>query len=138
MGIEAGFVQLVQSGLGSPPLAPGGFLSQLPKDLLSNGTTMAWVYKSINAEPNYFLDGQDPYTVVKLQLDCHGLTAVDSLTLAAAITKALRGGFSGPLPDADATQCLGIFDQGTNLDGYDAVNRSFVRSLEYEIIFLQP
>jgi hypothetical protein len=135
--IEAGFVLLVQAGLGSPPLAPGGFAVQLPKDQISPVTPYAWTYRSIVSDPTYVLEGQDPFTSWEIQLDCHGYTMQNAITLARAVDVVLRGGYSGVLSDTDRTRVFGIFRRGPFLDGYSDANRSFVRTMEYEIQYAQ-
>ena len=119
-------------------MAPGGFTSMLPKDLLSPTVPMAWTYRTLSSEPNYFLTGQDGYTELIWQIDCHGLRASDARSLAMAIDATLRGGFAGTLSDADRTVVQGIFRLGPALDGYDPINRTFVKTLEYQIICVQP
>ena len=135
--IEQGLELLIQSGLGTPPMAPGGFMVQLPKDFISPNTPMAWSYRSIVSEPSYTLTGQDSWTSWEVQIDCHGYTAAHAITLARAIDKVLRGGFSGTLPDADHTVVQGIFRQGSFVDGFSDTSRSYVRSLEYEVQYHQ-
>jgi len=135
--VEQGLVLLIQSGLGVPPMAPGGFAVQLPKDQISVDSPKAWTYRSIVSEPTYVLEGQDGLTGWEVQLDCHGNTMLDAIALARAIDGVLRGGYSGALPDSDRTLVQGIFRQGTFLDGFSDSNRSYVRTLEYLVMYYQ-
>lgn len=135
--IEQGLVMLIQSGLGSPPLAAGGFLATLPKDQISPSNRMAWAYRSISSEPEYVLNGQTGWTEWHVQIDCHGYAGADAIALARAIDGVLRGGFRGHLADPDATYVFGIFRLPPFVDGYNDTNRSYVRSLEYVIQYQQ-
>jgi hypothetical protein len=143
--IRDGFVKLIQAGLGTPPMASGGFNVMLPKDYLSADNLMAWTYRSISSEPEYILEGQDGFTTWEIQLDCHGFSgpaptkqgAANAITLAQAIDSIVRGGWSGILPDADHTHVYGIFRSGPYLDGYSDANRSNVVTLEYKIQYAQ-
>lgn len=135
--IEQGLVMLIQAGLGTPPLAPGGWAVQLPKDLISPATPKAWTYRCIVSEPSYHLTGESGFTALEVQIDCHGLTMPDAIALARAIDGVLRGGYAGTLPDPDATVVQGIFRQGPYVDGFSDANRSYVRTLEYLINYNQ-
>jgi len=138
--LEQGLVLLIQTALaGSPPVAtvPGGFYAQLPKDQIDATKTMAWTYRFIHSEPSYFIGGQDPFTAATVQIDCHGYTQANAITLALAIDKILRGVFRGTLADPDATVVDSIFREPTFLDGFSDANRSYVRSLEYLINYIQ-
>jgi hypothetical protein len=136
--IEDGFVKLIQARLVTANVvAAGGFDTVLqPVDLISAKTPMAWAYRSIVADPDYNLRGEG-MTEWQVQVDCHGLTAAYKLTLARAIQRALMGGFSGQLPDADATFVAGIFRMPGQSDGYSDANHSYVRSLEYAVQYRQ-
>jgi hypothetical protein len=135
--IEMGFVSLIQSGLGSPPIAPGGFAVQLPKDQISAAAPMAWTYRTTGADPTYILGGQDGVTDWHVTIDCHGLTMANAITLARAIDSVLRGAPSMTLPDPDHTVVQGIFRESAEIDGYSDMNRSFVRTLEYRVVYNQ-
>jgi hypothetical protein len=135
--IEQGFVLLVQGGLGTPPMAPGGWAVQLPKDQISEAQPRAWTYRSIVSEPSYHLSGQDGFTGWEIQLDCHGYTMADAIALARAIDGVLRGGYSGVLADPDHTRVHGIFRRGPYVDGYSDLNRSYVRTMEYLVNYNQ-
>ena len=136
--IEAGLVALVQQGITSAlPGVPGGFAVQLPKDQISSASAMAWTYRCIVAEPTYTLQGQDPFTGLELQIDCHGYAMADAIALARAIDGVLRGGYSGVLPDADHTVVQGIFRMAPFTDGFSDANRSYVRTLEYLVNYDQ-
>lgn len=136
--VEAGFVLLIQNGLTTANVnVPGGFAVELPKDLISGTTTQAWTYRSILSTPTYLLNGQDPLTMWEVQIDCHGFTMADAITLARAIDGVLRGSYAGTLPDADNTVVQGIFRLPSQIDGFNDINRSFVRSLEYRVTYVQ-
>jgi hypothetical protein len=139
---------LIQSGLasGSPAYnnIPGGYMAELPKDLLSTAIPQAWSYRSIIADADFVLNGETGWTEWDVQIDCHGYSgdamtsgAADAITLARAIVKVLRGGYRGYLADPDNTYVFGIFRRPPFVDGYSDVNRSFVRSLEYRIQYQQ-
>ena len=135
--IEQGLVLLIQAGLGNPPMAPGGFAVELPKDQISATAPMAWTYRCIVADPTYHLGGQDGFTGLELQIDCHGYTMANAIALARAIDAVLRGVYSGTLSDPDATVVQGIFRMGPFLDGFSDANRSYVRTLEYLVNYNQ-
>jgi hypothetical protein len=80
--IEQGLVEFIQGGLGSPPICPGGYLTALPKDFIGPANPMAWTYRSIVSTPSYYLSGQDGFTCLEIQIDCHGNTAANSIALA--------------------------------------------------------
>lgn len=136
--IESGFVMLVQSGLsGLVPAVPGGYAVQLPKDLITPETPMAWTYRSIVSEPSYTLGNQDGFTSWEVQVDCHGYAMSNAITLARAIDGVLRGGYSGTLADSDHTIVYGIFRLGSFIDGFSSVSRTYVRTIEYKIQYSQ-
>ena len=135
--IEQGLVMLIQSGLGSPPIAPGGWAVQLPENQVSAANPMAWTYRSITSDPSYVLEGQDGFTGWEVQIDCHGVTMTNAITLARAIDGILRGGFRGTLSDPDSTVVQGIFRTSAFLDGFNDVSRTWVRSLEYLVQYNQ-
>lgn len=135
--IEQGLVQLIQAGLGNPPIAPGGWGVQLAKDQISALAPMAWTWHSIVSMPDYVLEGQTGYTEWETQIDCHGYTMANAMQLARAIDKVLRGSWSGVLPDSDHTYVYGIFRKPAFIDGFSDVNRSFVRSIEYCVQYEQ-
>jgi hypothetical protein len=139
--VEQGLVMLVQQGLAAqtPPVSvPGGYAVELPKDCLSAATPQAWSWRSIASTPEFVLKGQTGWTEWVVQVDCHGFQShALAITLARAIDKVLRGVFQGVLPDPDNTYVFGIYRQPPVVDGYSDVNRSFVRSLEYRVIYQQ-
>lgn len=135
MAIEQGLTALIAAALASPPCnVPGGFSAQLPKDIISPATPMAWAYRVIVSNATYTLAGVDGLVPMEIQIDCHGLAAKDAITLAALIDTVLSG-YRGALPDGTVVQ--GIFNQGPSPDGYSDANRSFVRSLEYQVNYNQ-
>jgi hypothetical protein len=143
--IDEGLVALIQSGItlqSNPPLAPGGFAVQLPENLIGApgqpGTyTMAWTFRSIISDPTIVLEGQDPFTSLEIQIDCHGYTMAYARLLARAIMRALPIGYAGTLTDADSTVVAGIFRLAPFIDGFSDADRSFVRSLEYKINYYE-
>lgn len=135
--IEQGLVLLIQSGLGSPPMAPGGFAAQLPKDQISASAPMAWTYESIDSLPEYLLSGQSDWTEWRVRINCHGNVMADAINLARAIDRTLRGLSVGPLPDPDHTFVHGLYRESSFIDGFSDANRSFVRSFEYVIQYSQ-
>ncbi|HXI42057.1 MAG TPA: hypothetical protein VNH83_18895 [Bryobacteraceae bacterium] len=133
MAIEQGISLLVRNALSNPPDdAFGGFFAQLPKDWISADRPRAWTYRFITSNPMYVLAGANGMVEAELQIDCHGFTPEDAIALAAAIDPVLSG-FHGLLPDDDQTKVQGMFNQGSSTDGYSDVNRTFVRTLEYQI-----
>jgi hypothetical protein len=135
MPVEQGIVLYIQAGLGSPPIAPGGWAGELPQNILGTSTPMAWAYKTITAEPTYCLNVQDGWTALEIQIDCHGITAPLAQQLMYAIKGILRGEPKPVFADSDATVTQGIFDKGTNLLGYSDITRSWVRTLEYLVLY---
>ena len=134
--VEAGIVVLIDTGISALSI-PGGFAVQLPKNQISVTEPMAWTYRSIVSEEFYTLEGQDAYTEWEIQIDCHGYTMANSITLARAIQEVLRGGWSGVLSDPDHTRVFGIQQEPPSIDGFSDINRSYVRSLEYKIQYAQ-
>ena len=136
--IEAGLVTLIQSGLSAQGIAvPGGYAVQLPENLISATQPQAWTYRSITSVPLHVLEGQDPLTHWEVQLDCCGLTMAHAITLARGIDNVLRGSWSGTLDDPDATVVQAILRLPSFVDGFNDANRTFVRSLEYQVIYVQ-
>jgi hypothetical protein len=131
--IEQGLVEYITTGLNDASI-PGGYATQLAKDTISSSTPKAWSYRGILSTPLYELDGQNALTKWHVQIDCHGYQAADSFALAHSITNVLSGGFRGVFTDADSTRVAGIYQlPSSGIDGFNDANRSFVRSLEYEI-----
>ena len=136
--IESGLVLLIQPGLtGLFPTCPGGFGVQLPDDLISPTVPWAWTYRRITREPSYLLNGQDSFMSAEYQIDCHGYSMANAITLAHAIEAVLSGSYAGTLTDADSTVVYGIFMLPGAPDGYSDANRSYVRSLEIQIDYDQ-
>ena len=61
----------------------------------------------------------------------------DAITLARGIDNILRGSWTGTLPDSDATVVQGIFRLPSFVDGFSDANRSYVRTLEYLVKYIQ-
>ena len=147
--IEQGLVQFIQDGLGTLGLTPpGGFYVILPKDLIGDPTipdapagtsAQAWCFHAIHASPHITIAGQSSWTELLLQIDCHGLTSEDAVSLARGIQSVLRGGLNGfSLPDPDATWVYVLTEsEASGVDGYSDANRSYVRSLEYLVQYSQ-
>lgn len=144
--IEQGLSMYIQAGLAAlvPPVVAAGafFGGQLPTDQIQStqgGTRgpMAFAYKSVNSKPEYVLNTQTGWTEWQVQINCHGSAQADAIILARAIDKVLRGGFKGTFPDPDSTYVFGLFRLGSQVDGFNDPNRSYVRSLEYEIQYQQ-
>ena len=146
MAIEDGLLLLIQQGLAAqtPPVVATGAGVELPKDVLSPTAPLGYTVRSIVSEPTYFLSGQDGFTGLEVQIDCHGLGRdfggpgfQGAVTLARAIDAILRGGYAGTLPDADGTVVEGIFRRPHFVDGFSDANRSYVRTMEYLINYHQ-
>jgi len=137
--IEQGLRLLIQAGITSLSLNPAGngAAVQLPENLISSVTPMAWTYRCIISEPTYILEGQDGFTDLEVQIDCHGYAMVNAIALARAIDGVLRGGYSGTLSDPDSTFVFGIIRIGPFIDGFSDANRSYVRTLEYSVQYGQ-
>lgn len=92
----------------------------------------------MDSDPSYVLAGQDSACDWHLVIDCHGATMANAITLARAIDGILRGATSAfHLPDPDNTFVQGIFRVAPFIDGFSDLNRSFVRTLEYRVIYNQ-
>ena len=149
--VEQGLVLLVGNGIasGSPALSnvPAGQGVMLePKDLVYSGPTnpapagaitQAWTFKTITSKPEYTLDGQTGWTEWVVQIDCHGTRYADATNLYRAIDKVLRGGYRGYLPDVDSTYVFGVYREDPGPDGFSDANRTYVRTLQYRIIYQQ-
>lgn len=133
--IEQGLVKLVQAGL--LPAVPACSFAELPKDQVSATNPQAWTYRFLLDAPSYVLAGQTSYRIATVQIDCHGYTAADAINLARSIDGVLRPGFRGLLADADATRVESIVRLPACVDGFSDANRSWVRSLEYEVSYYQ-
>ncbi len=127
--IDQGLVLLIQAGLGSPPIAPGGFAGQAPKDYV--GT--AYWYKIIAAKPDKGLQFTRGLTKRIYQFDCIGNNALDSLNLASALDVALRGFGNKKLPDPDQTFVSSISQEDWVGPVYSDTVRNFVTILQYEV-----
>jgi hypothetical protein len=135
--VEAGLQIYITTGLANAAIPPG-FSDVLPKNQITVATPQAWLWKTILSEAEYVLEGGGAgYTTWTVQIDCHGFTAANSMSLARAIETVLRGSFQGTFADSDSTKVSGIFRKPLFLGGFDDDNRSFVRSLEYEIVYNQ-
>jgi hypothetical protein len=128
--IEQGLVALVTASAPVVALAPeGGFLAQLPE----NQPLPSWTFSFVTEAPLYTLQGREPLTMRRLQIDCYGATPAEAIALAAAINRVLDG-YRGTLADPDATGVRGIF-KSNQIDFFDDGARSYRRSLEYTVWF---
>lgn len=139
--IEEGLVLLIQTALaGSPPNlpgVPGGYGDSLPKDTITAATPMAWVYKTVSREPDFTLAGETDWAQWNVQIDCHGKTKANAITLRKAIADVLSGGFRGALSDTDDTIVNGIFEEDSPPSGFSDANLTFVEALEYQVLYRQ-
>lgn len=133
--VEQGLTQLIMAGLDDATIQT--FPVQLPKDWISASRPKAITYRSILSTALYTLDGQDPLTNWEVQIDCHGATAKDAQALARAVDGVLRGGWSGTMDDDDSTVVQSILRLPSFVDGYNDASRTFVRSLEYSVRYVQ-
>jgi hypothetical protein len=134
--VEQGLVLLIQNGIASAYPGVLGYATQLPPNQVSEGKPKAFTYRSLYSKPSYFLQGQDGLTDWGVQIDAVGFTAADSQQLARAIQGVLRGGYQGTLPDSDATVVQAIFQMGL-ADGFNNVNQTFIRSIDYCVSYIQ-
>ena len=136
--VEQGLSMYIQTGLAAlePPVVAAGafFGAQLPKDQISASSPMAFAYRSIIEDPNYNLSGPG-LREWQVQIDCHGFAQANSITLANAIKKILDPGFQGEFSDPDETLVAAIFRLHSQIDGFSDSNRSYVRSLEYAVMY---
>lgn len=140
MSVERGLVMFIQAGLaGSPPVTPppGGFFVSLPKDQISVANPKAWAYRGISAMADYTLEGRKGRTDWNVQIDCHGYTAKDAIGLAKAIDLLFAQGFRGNFPDPDSTYIFNVHLMAKGPDGFSDADRSYVRSIEYQITYQQ-
>jgi hypothetical protein len=89
-------------------------------------------YRCIIDKPSPTLEGEDSLSFAEYQLDCNGYEMKDAIKLAQAVQDYLAGAFSGQLPDGT------VVDRITRLPGkVDGITeqRTFIRSLEYQIIY---
>ena len=128
--IELGVVQLVKSSASVIAIAPvGGFFAQLPNDQ----SLPSWTYLGVSQTANYDLVSPTSLYMRRVQIDCYGKTAADSIVLAKAIDNVLNG-YRGTLTDPDHVFVDGCFQ--TNLiDYFDPDSRTFRRMLEYQLWF---
>jgi len=127
--LEQGLTLLIQSGLGSPPLASGGFMAQAPK-----GSTTAYTWRIIFDRNEHALNSFKGFAKAMVQIDCFAPDAPAVLTLARAITAKLNG-FSGTLPDADSTFVDRCFRSDMMDFTEDPDARDYRRMLEFTIFY---
>ena len=110
----------------------GGFLLQLPKNLID--AAPSWSYQVVSNNTDYTLAGKVSLGKARIQIDCfskRGSAGEDCILLAKAIDDVLSG-YRGTLTDADATVVQGIF-RSNSTDFFDDAGRTFRRMLEYEV-----
>jgi hypothetical protein len=129
--IEYVFTQFLQALLNAILSGINVFEVILPKDYISLSNPKAIVYHSILNEPLYTLNGQNKLMTWEVQIDCHGFTMQDAITLANTVDKVLSGGLG------DSVTIEAIFKLPSQVDGYSDSNRTFIRSLEYQIHYIQ-
>jgi protoheme ferro-lyase len=72
-----------------------------------------------------------------VQIDCHGQTAALAQSLARAIRAVLRSfPCPGSLPDSDQMFVMNIHALPQQLDGFNEESRTYVRTLEYQVQYL--
>jgi len=126
--IEDGLVLQIQAGLGSPPLAAGGFAGMLPKDYAAP----AYTWKTAGGKPSTGLQFVRGLRMRRFQIDCFAATAALAMQLATAVDAI--NGFRGQLPDPDATYMDSCIRDGEP-EGpeYGAEARNYWVMLEYEV-----
>lgn len=131
--IEEGLVMLIQAGIGSPPMAPGGFAGQFSQ----NQPVPAYYYRVISDKPDTGLLFVKGLIMRRFQFDCFGAQAVDAQVLANAVDAVLHG-FHGVLPDPDSTPVSSIIRTDRMGPEFSDSARNFWIMLEYQIWYKQP
>lgn len=132
--IEQGLVMLIQAGIGSPPMAVGGFAGQLPTNLLGSP---AYVYSVISDRPNTTLRGTRGFGNRIMEFKCYGPSALLAQQLANAVDNVLDG-YQGTLPDPDSTVVNSIIRTDRMGPDFSDSARNFYITLEYSIWFYSP
>jgi len=122
---------IIQAGLGSPPMATGGFLAELPKD----ATLPAYTYRIISNRPHTTLQTYTGFAEARIQIDCFGATPASVMTLANAINTVLHG-HRGTLPDPDSTFLHSCFRSDMMDFPFDPDARNYRRMVEYELFYV--
>jgi len=113
--------------------ASGGFLGQLPKDMV----LPSWTYLYVGGTPDHTLAGERGPRHRRLQIDCYAYDQAGTITLASAIDVVLNN-FRGTLSDPDSTFVQSCLMEQEPMDfPYDDASRTFRRMIEYEIWFNQ-
>lgn len=133
MALGNGLVLLIQSRLGSPPMAIGGFLAQLPKDYVADKSGPAYTYKFISDIPQKTLNGSTGFAFARVQIDCFAADAGSMIALSKAIGLALVD-YSGTLPDSDAT-FVDSCNRSDMMDFDPVAPSNYRRMLEFEIYY---
>ena len=129
--LEQGIIMLIQAGLGSPPIANGGFLAELPKD----ATLPAYTYRVISNRPQTTLQSHTGFAHARIQIDCFGPTGASVILLANAINTVLQG-HRGTLPDPDSTFLDSCFRSDMMDFAFDPDARNYRRMVEYELFYV--
>ena len=128
--LETGIVMLLQANAAVAALSPyGGFSAELqPKDApLPN-----WTYLNAGDVINDGMQFSTGMAQRRIQIDCYANTANDAIELGKAIDAVLNG-YSGHLPDPDATLVHPCFRSDIQGPFFDEERRTYRRLLEYEI-----
>jgi hypothetical protein len=125
---------LIQSGLGSPPMALGGYLAELPKGYIAETNGPAYTYQFITDRPKPTLRGATGMAEACIQIDCFGPDGPSVISLARAINQKLHG-FVGTLPDVDSTFVSCCFRSDAMDFPFDQYARNFRRMLEFELLY---
>jgi len=131
--LEQGLVMFIQSNLGSPPMAIGGFLNELPKDYIAATMGPAYTYRIISDIAELTLNSCTGRSRARYEFKCYAFDAAGALALAKAINSALHGKRGITLADIDSTWIDTCFRVDQMDMPYDAYARNYCRQLEYEI-----
>ena len=138
--IETGLVQLIQGTPAVNSIAPvGGFMAQLPKDLITAGGPPSWTYAFGGGNTEHTLLGLLGPRQCHLLIECYGAPdqgGADAVSLSEAINGVLDG-FSGPLPDPSppTSGILSCLLEEEPKDYFDDAGRTYRRMFEYLICF---
>lgn len=134
MSLEKGLVMQIQSGLGSPPLAAGGFLVELPKDYIASTSGPAYTYRILFDHSQTTLNSHTGFSRAMVEINCFAPDGPGVLALAKAINLALHG-FRGNFADPDTTFIDSCLRSDIMDFPFDSNARNFRRMLEYMIFY---
>lgn len=132
--LERGLYLQIQSGIGSPPLTAGGFLVELPKGYIARTNGPAYTYRILFDHPQTTLNSRTGFSRAMVQIDCYAPDEPGVLALAKAVNLAIHG-FTGNLPDSDATHVDSCLRSDTMDFPFDPDARNFRRMLEFTIFY---